>query len=124
MKEVALDLFKDASLVGIQHVNPLLQSDCVSSIVVHVNNILHCCFGFTFNLRVIVFLVFRLFVFNVSLPGFVDFLKGARTSSGAWAGSVAKGFISETKAATGLQQRPTERPMPLQHAAANSRLQQ
>ena len=46
-------------------------------------------------------------------------LKGARTSSGAWAGSVAKGFISETKAATGLQQRPTERPMPLQHAAAN-----
>ena len=51
-------------------------------------------------------------------------LKGARTSSGAWAGSVTKGFISETKAATGLQQRPTERPMPLQHAAANSRLQQ
>ena len=51
-------------------------------------------------------------------------VKGARTSSGAWAGSVTKGFISEIKAATGLQQRPTERPMPLQHAAANSRLQQ
>ena len=51
-------------------------------------------------------------------------IKGARTSSGAWAGSVANGFISETKAATGLQQRPAERPMPLQHAAANSRLQQ
>ena len=51
-------------------------------------------------------------------------LKGARTSSGVWAGSVAKGFVSETKAATGLQQKPTERPMPLQHAAANSRLQQ
>ena len=50
-------------------------------------------------------------------------LKGARTSSGAWAGSVAKGFVSETKAATELEQRPTERPMPLQHAAANSRLQ-
>ena len=51
-------------------------------------------------------------------------IKGARTSSGAWADSVANGFISETKAATGLQQRPAERPMPLQHAAANSRLQQ
>ena len=47
-------------------------------------------------------------------------LKGGRTSSGAWAGSVARGFISETKLATELEQRPTERPMPLQHAAANS----
>ena len=44
-------------------------------------------------------------------------------SSGAWAGSVTRGFISETKLATELEQRPTERPMPLQHAAANSRLQ-
>ena len=47
-------------------------------------------------------------------------LKGGRTSSGAWAGSVARGFISETKLATELEQRPTEKPMPLQHAAANS----
>ena len=47
-------------------------------------------------------------------------LKGGRTSSGAWAGSVARGFISETKLATELEQRPTERPMPLQHAAENS----
>ena len=44
------------------------------------------------------------------------------TCSGAWAGSVARGCISKTKAATGLQQRPTERPMSVQHVAENSRL--
>ena len=53
----------------------------------------------------------------------MTYFKGARTSSGAWAGSVANGYISETKLATGLEQSPTERPMPAQHAAANSRLQ-
>ena len=68
--------------------------------------------------------IFLIFADYVTLPALATPLlyptfsfKGARTSNGACAAPIARD-ISQ-KLATVLQQRPTERPMPLQHAAAN-----
>ena len=47
MKKVGLDIFKDSPLVKVQQVHPVIKSEIIGLVVVHVMHILHSQLGLT-----------------------------------------------------------------------------